>query len=63
MISVNIYTYLMGKTSSYKSLGVQSSDFRFCVELPIKNANIPYEIQVLTFLLEKRNRSISKKLY
>ena len=53
----------MGKTSSYKSLGVQSSDFRFCVELPIKNANIPYEIQVLTFLLEKRNRSISKKLY
>ena len=35
-ISDILYTYLMGKTSSYKSLGVQSNDFRFCVELPIK---------------------------
>ena len=26
----------MGKTSSYKSLGIESNDFRFCVELPIK---------------------------
>ena len=26
----------MGRTSSFKSLGVQSNDFRFCVELPIK---------------------------
>jgi glycosyltransferase involved in cell wall biosynthesis len=35
-ISDILYTYLMGKTSSYKSLDVQSNDFRFCVELPIK---------------------------
>jgi len=35
-ISDILYTYLMGRTSSYKSLGVQSNDFRFCVELPIK---------------------------
>jgi len=35
-ISDILYTYLMGRTSSFKSLGVQSNDFRFCVELPIK---------------------------
>jgi glycosyltransferase involved in cell wall biosynthesis len=35
-ISDILYTYLMGKTSSYKSLNIQSNDFRLCVELPIK---------------------------
>ena len=35
-ISDILYTYLMGRTSSYKSLEVLSNDFRFCVELPIK---------------------------
>ena len=31
-----LYTYLMGKTDSFKKLEVKSNDFRFCVELPIK---------------------------
>ena len=31
-----LYTYLMGKTSSHKLLKIQSNDFRYCVELPIK---------------------------
>ena len=35
-ISDILYTYLMGKTSSYKALNIKSDDFRFCVELPIK---------------------------
>ena len=35
-ISDILYTYIMGRTSSYKLLGVLSNDFRFCVELPIK---------------------------
>jgi glycosyltransferase involved in cell wall biosynthesis len=35
-ISDILYTYLMGNTSAYKSLNIQSNDFRFCVELPIK---------------------------
>lgn len=35
-ISDILYTYLMGKTLSYKSLDILSNDFRFCVELPIK---------------------------
>ena len=35
-ISDIIYTYLMGKTESFKKLNIKSNDFRFCVELPIK---------------------------
>ena len=31
-----LYTYLMGKTESFKKLNITSNDFRFCVELPIK---------------------------
>ena len=39
-ISDILYTYLMGKTQSFRKLNIESNDFRFCVELPIKNANI-----------------------
>tara|TARA_B100002051_G_C16583652_1_gene559013 strand:- start:222 stop:917 length:696 start_codon:yes stop_codon:yes gene_type:complete len=35
-ISDILYTYLMGKTKSFKKLNIQANDFRFCVELPIK---------------------------
>ena len=35
-ISDILYTYIMGKTSSHKSLNILSNDFRYCVELPIK---------------------------
>ena len=35
-ISDILYTYLMGKTKSFKKLNIESNDFRFCVELPIK---------------------------
>jgi len=31
-----LYTYIMGKTKSFKTLKLNSKDFRFCVELPIK---------------------------
>ena len=31
-----LYTYIMGKTDSFKDLKIVSNDFRFCVELPIK---------------------------
>ena len=31
-----LYTFLMGKTSSFKRLKILSNDFKFCVELPIK---------------------------
>ncbi len=35
-ISDILYTYLIGKTKEVKQLNIQSKDFRFCVELPIK---------------------------
>tara|TARA_B100000579_G_scaffold84009_1_gene65539 strand:- start:717 stop:1397 length:681 start_codon:yes stop_codon:yes gene_type:complete len=31
-----LYTFVMGKTTSFKKLNLQCGDFRFCVELPIK---------------------------
>ena len=35
-ISDILYTYLMGKTQSFRKFNIESNDFRFCVELPIK---------------------------
>ena len=34
-----LYTFLVGKTESFKKLGITSNDFKFCVELPIKKWN------------------------
>ena len=31
-----LFTYVMGRTSSFKNLNLKNHDFRFCVELPIK---------------------------
>tara|TARA_Y100001958_G_C21241563_1_gene569443 strand:+ start:1171 stop:1848 length:678 start_codon:yes stop_codon:yes gene_type:complete len=31
-----LYTYILGKTSSFQRLNLKNSDFRICVELPIK---------------------------
>ena len=31
-----LYTYVMGKTESFKKLNVKNHDFRFCVAFPIK---------------------------
>ncbi len=31
-----LYTFVMGKTSQFIKLNLESNDFRFCVELPIK---------------------------
>lgn len=43
-ISDILYTFLMGKTDSFKMLSIKSDDFRFCVELPVKMkiANMKY---------------------
>ena len=35
-ISDILYTYIVGKTSSFKSLKLTNFDFRICVEIPIK---------------------------
>ena len=31
-----LYTYVLGKTDSFKKLDLKSNDFSFCVEMPIK---------------------------
>ncbi len=35
-ISDILYTYILGRTSSFKKLDLSNSDFRICVEIPIK---------------------------
>jgi len=35
-ISDILYTFVMGNVESFKKLNVKNSDFRFCVEFPIK---------------------------
>jgi len=35
-ISDILYTYILGKTEKFKKLSLNSSDFRICVEIPIK---------------------------
>ena len=35
-----LYTYILGKTSSFKKLDLQNSDFRICVEIPIKSKTL-----------------------
>ena len=34
-ISDVLFTYVMGKTSAFKSLNLKRKDFRFCIELPV----------------------------
>ena len=34
-ISDVLFTYVMGKTSTFKSLNLKRKDFRFCIELPL----------------------------
>ena len=34
-ISDVLFTYVMGKTSAFKSLNLKREDFRFCIELPV----------------------------
>ena len=35
-----LYTFILGKTSSFKKLDLQNSDFRICVEIPIKSKSL-----------------------
>jgi hypothetical protein len=39
-----LYTYIIGKTNSFRKLDLKSNDFRLCVEIPlkIKKYNLKY---------------------
>lgn len=58
-ISDILFTYILGKTSSFKSLNLNYEDFRICVEIPIKAKikNLNYNI-LPSF---ERNRIAGKK--
>ena len=42
-ISDILYTYILGRTSSFKKLDLKNYDFRICVEIPIKAKNLNME--------------------
>ena len=54
-----LYTYLVGKTSKAKDLKLNSEDFRFCVELPIKAKRKGYKL--VTSKAYERSRIGGKK--
>ena len=53
-ISDILFTYVLGKTNSTKSLGIRSEDFRFCVELPIKAKKNNFKYKDLPSFERKR---------
>ena len=58
-ISDILYTYTMGKTSSFKKLYVKEKDFRLCVELPIKAKRM--NMKYITLPSYERSRIGGKK--
>ena len=58
-ISDILYTYIMGKTECFKKLNMSSTDFRFCVELPIKMhlSNMSY----ISIVSKEKKRIAGKK--
>ena len=53
-ISDILYTYLIGRTSSFNVLDIKSNDFRFCVELPIKMQSLNMKYECLPSYEKKR---------
>lgn len=55
-----LYTFVLGKTNSFKKLNIQSRDFRFCVELPILAKRAKMKIENLGSFERKRLRGKKK---
>ena len=58
-ISDILYTYIIGRTSSFKSLELKYNDFRICVEIPIKAKK--RKMQYTTMPSYERSRIGGKK--
>ena len=59
-ISDILYTFVIGKTDVFKKLNIKESDFRFCVELPIKSAMKNYKIDDIPSFERPRIDGIKK---
>ena len=42
-----LFTYILGKTNSFRSLNLKNKDFRLCVELPIKAKKMNFKYQTI----------------
>ena len=58
-ISDILYTYLIGKTKLVKDLNIQSGDFKFCIELPIKAKR--KKLKCISYPCYERSRIGGKK--
>ena len=58
-ISDILYTYILGKTNSFKELNLESYDFRLCIEIPIKAKRKNYNY--VTSPSYERNRIAGQK--
>lgn len=55
-----LYTYLIGKTDSFKKLDLKSNDFCLCVEMPIKAVKIGMNIVDVASYERKRIAGVKK---
>ena len=53
-ISDILYTYILGRTSSFKKLDLKNYDFRICVEIPIKAKFLKMEYSCMPSYERKR---------
>ena len=58
-ISDILFTYILGKTNSFKKLDLKNSDFRICVELPIKAKYL--DMKYISLASHERSRIGGKK--
>jgi len=58
-ISDILFTFILGKTDSFKRLNLKNSDFRICVELPIKAKYL--DMKYITLPSHERSRIGGKK--
>lgn len=49
-----LYTFIMGNVSSFKKINLINSDFRFCVELPIKMHKLNMKYKTISSIEKKR---------
>ena len=59
-ISDILFTYVMGKSDSFKNLQIISNDFTFCVELPIKAKRLKSKYQTIPSFERNRIGGVKK---